>query len=268
MADSKTDSAGPLVRHALADGVATLTFARSRVGNAMDMAFMDAFHDAVSAAVGDPATRAILIEAEGRHFCVGGDVKDFSGEGDPGAYMAALAGRLHDSIKLLATHAAPVVVAVQGVAAGAGLSLVAGADVVLAGRSSSFLMAYSALGLTADGGATWLLPRTIGLRRTQEMAFTGRRLNAEEAERLGLVTRILKDHLVAAEARVVAGRIAQGPTASFGAVKALLARQGGTTLADQLDAERAAIARARESADAREGIAAFGARRPPRFIGR
>lgn len=258
----------PLVRHDVDAGVATLTLARPKAGNAMNMDFMDALHEAVTAVVGDPGTRAILIEAEGDHFCVGGDVKDFADETDSGRYMADLAGRLHVSIRLLAAHPAPVVAAVRGVAAGAGLSLVAGADVAIAGRSANFLMAYGALGLTADGGASWSLPRTIGLRRTQEMAFLGRRLTAEEAERSGLVTRVVKDHRVTAEARDAARRIADGPTAAFGAVKALLARSGGATLSDQLDAECAAIAAARVGDDAREGVAAFMTRRKPRFTGR
>lgn len=257
-----------LVRHAITDGVATLTLARPQARNAMNGAFMEAFHAATLAVVEDPRTRAILIEAEGQHFSVGGDVRDFAQEEGAGAFMTALADRLHDTIKLLAAHPAPVVVAVQGVAAGAGLSLVAGADIVVAGRSASFLMAYGALGLTADGGATWFLPRVIGPRRTQELAFTGRRLTAEEAEAWGLVTRLVDDDQLAVEARGVAARIAQGPTAAYGAVKSLLAAQGVAGLESHLDAERDAIAAARETADGREGVAAFVEKRAPIFQGR
>lgn len=262
------EAAPALVRHAVVDGVATITLARPQAGNAMSLAFMEALYEAVSAVTTDPETRAILIEAEGRHFCVGGDVRDFSDDADPGAYMSVLADRLHDSIKRLASHRAPVVVAVQGAAAGAGLSLVAGADIAVAGRTATFVMAYGALGLTADAGATWFLPRVIGLRLTQEMAFTGRRLNADEAERFGLVTRVVKDHRIAQEARDIAAGIARGPTAAFGSVKQLLATQSGVDLATQLDRERNIIADARTTADAREGVAAFLERRPPSFFGR
>lgn len=258
----------PPVRHEITGGVAVITLARPQSRNAMDAAFMEAFLEAVLAVARAPATRAILIEAEGAHFCVGGDVRDFESEEDPGAYMAGLAGRLHDTVALLAAQPAPVVVAVQGVAAGAGLSLVAGADVAIAGRSSSFLAAYGALGLTADGGATWFLPRVIGLRLTQEMIYCGRRLTAEEAVRHGLVTRMVKDHRVSSEARTVAARIAQGPTGAYGAVKHLLARQGAASLEQQLDEERDAIAAARMSLDGSEGVAAFVERRPARFLGR
>ena len=257
-----------LVRHSLRGGVATLTLARPEAGNAMSLALMDALRDAAAAVAQDRRTRAVLIEGEGRNFCVGGDIRSFGADSDAGEFMFRLAGRLHEAVRLLAEQPAPVVVAVQGAAAGAGMSLVAGADVAIAARSATFTLAYAGIGLTADGGASWLLPRTIGLRRTQELAFTGRRLDADEAERYGLVTRVVDDAALAGDARVTAERIAEGPTVAFGRVKALLAAQGAATLAAQLDAELDAITAARETDDAREGVAAFLARRPPRFTGR
>ncbi len=256
------------IRLAIDADVATITLARPEAGNAMGMAFMEAFHDAAAAIADDPAIRAILIESEGRHFCVGGDLKDF-GDADPhGSYMRRLAGRLHEGLKLLFCQPAPIVVAVRGAAAGAGLSLVALADIAIAAPSASFVMAYAGIGLTADGGATWLLPRVIGLRCTQEMAFTGRRLNADEAARVGLVTRVVKDSEIADEARAIAQAIAVGPTRAFGAVRSLLAAQGGAGFVDHLDAELEAIASTRGGGDAHEGIAAFLERRPPTFTGR
>ncbi len=258
----------PLVRHSFDGGVATITLARPEAGNAMSMELMDALFEAASSVAGDTRTRAILLESEGRNFCVGGDIRSFSADENAGEFMTRLAGRLHQSVRLLAEHLAPVVVAAQGAAAGAGLSLVAGADVVLAGRSASFSMAYAGIGLTADGGASWLLPRVIGLRRTQELAFTGRRLTADEAERYGLVTRVIEDADLASEARAAAMRIATGPTMAFGRLKALLATQALTTLPQQLDAELEAVAAARTSVDAQEGVTAFLARRLPHFVGR
>lgn len=257
-----------LVRLSFEIGVANVTLARPDAGNAMSMELMDALYEAVSAATADPRTRAILLQGEGRNFCVGGDIRSFGADEDPGAFMGRLAERLHQSVRLLAESPAPVVVAAQGAAAGAGLSLVAGADLAIAARSATFSMAYAGIGLTADGGATWLLPRVIGLRRTQELAFTGRRLTAEDAERYGLITWVVDDATLADEARAMAMRIAAGPTAAFGEVKSLLAAQGGATLPHQLDAELTAITAARSSIDAREGIAAFLARRLPIFVGR
>ena len=258
----------PLVRYTRDGGLALVTLARPGAGNAMSMELMDALYDAVAAATGEPQTRAILLQGEGRNFCVGGDIRSFGAEEDAGTFMTRLAGRLHQAVALLAAHRAPVVVAAQGASAGAGLSLVAGADLALAACSATFTMAYAGIGLTADGGASWLLPRVIGLRRTQELAFTGRRLNAEEAERYGLITGVVEDHALISQARAVAERIADGPTVAFGHVKALLADQGRATLPQQLDAELDAITAARVTDDAREGVAAFLARRPPRFTGR
>ena len=229
---------------------------------------MDAFHDTAAVIAADASVRAVLIEAEGRHFCVGGDLKDFGGDDPDGSYMRRLAGRLHEGLKLLAAQRAPIIVAVQGAAAGAGLSVVALADIAIASHSASFVMAYAGIGLTADGGATWLLPRVIGIRRTQEMAFTGRRLNADEAERYGLVTRVVGDASLADQARLVARTVAAGPTATFGAVRRLLATQGSSAFDNHLDAELDAIAKARGSADGHEGVAAFLERRTPRYVGR
>lgn len=248
--------------------LATITLARPEAGNAMTSDFIDAFASVAQAAADDPAVRAVLIEAQGKNFCVGGDIRAMASEADPAEFIQTLARRLHDGVMSLARLPAPVVVAVQGAAAGAGLSLVAGGDVVIGARSSSYSMAYTGIGLTADGGATWLLPRLIGLRRTQELAYLGRRLNAEEAERHGLITRIVEDEALADEARAVARRLAAGPTQAFAGVKRLLAEAHGAGLGAQLDAEAEAIGAAMATEDARCAIGAFLARETPSFTGR
>lgn len=258
---------GPPITLSIADGVAIITLTRPGAGNAMDMAFMDTLCDVAGAITAHTGVRAILIQAEGRNFCVGGDVQDFGRDDQDGAYMRRLVGRLHAALKRLAAHRAPIIVAVQGAAAGAGLSLVALADVAIAARSARFVAAYPGIGLTADGGATWLLPRVIGLRRTQEMFFIGRSLDAMEAERDGLVGRVVDDDLLHGEACAIAARIAAGPTAAFGAIRRLL-EPAGRTFAEHLDAELEAIVTARVSQDGREGIAAFLERRSPVFAGR
>ncbi len=257
-----------LVTGTIAGGVATITLARPQASNAMSWELVDDFATVAARCAADPATRAFLIRGEGKNFCVGGDIRAFAEEADAAAFIGRLATRLHEGLLVLAAHMAPVVIAAQGAAAGAGLSLVAGGDIVLAARSASFSMAYGGIGLTADGGATWLLPRVIGLRRTQELAYLGRRLTAEEAERYGLVTRLVDDEALQDEAAAVAARIAAGPTAAFGGVKRLLAQSSAAAFRDQLDAEAAAIENAMRSADGAEGMAAFLGRRPPVFSGR
>ncbi len=258
----------PLVRHSLEDGIAEITLDRPEAGNAMNLALMEALDQAAEAVTGDARTRAILLRGEGRNFCVGGDIKSFALPEGAGEVIGQLAEPLHRAVLRLAAHPAPVIVAAQGASAGAGLSLVAGGDLVIAARSATFTMAYAKIGLTADGGATWFLPRVIGLRRAQELAFTGRQLSAVEAEQFGLVTRVVDDQALIAEAKALAAQIAAGPTAAFGAVKKLLASQGDATLAAQLKAESEQLVNARERPDGQEGVDAFLGRRPPRFTGR
>ena len=250
------------------DSVATLTLSRPDAGNAMDWALVDAFSSACATIRGDASVRAVLIRGEGKNFCVGGDLKVFASESDPGGFLGRLARRLHDGVEILAGLPAPVIVAVQGAAAGAGLSLVAGGDLVLATRSSSYAMAYTGVGLVADGGATYWLPRVIGLRRAQEMAYAQRRLTAEEALAFGLVTRLVDDDALQAEAASLARQVAQGPTFAYGRLKGLYAGAYAADLSGQLEAEAAAIAEAMATEDAKGAVAAFLERRKPQFAGR
>ncbi len=205
---------------------------------------------------------------EGRNFCVGGDIRSFAREAGAAAIMRELAATLHRAVARLADQPAPVVVAAQGACAGAGLSLVAGADIAIAAQGASFSMAYASLGLTADGGASWFLPRLIGLRRTQALALSARRLCATEAEQWGLVTRVVDDEALMGEARAEAARLAEGPTGAYGAIRRLLGRQWGATLDEQLDAELEAIVEARGRPDGQAGVGAFLMRERPRFTGR
>lgn len=256
-----------LVLGRIQEGVAVVTLNRPEASNAFNMALGDALAETVERLAKDPATRAWLIRAEGKNFCVGGDINDFVGADNPSAMIGKMARRLHDSLRILHDHRAPVVMAVQGAAAGAGFSMVAGADIAIAARSSSYLWAYAAIGLTCDGGATWTLPRSVGLRRAQELAYTGRRLNAEEAADIGLVTRVVEDDALDAEAMATARTIADGPTAAFGAVKKLFASSMRNDYATQLEAEAVAISAALAGSDALNAVAAFLERRKPVFTG-
>ncbi|MET0138342.1 MAG: enoyl-CoA hydratase-related protein [Sphingobium sp.] len=257
-----------LVKLHVENGLARITLSRPEAGNAMSWDFIADLANASEQAADDPSVRAVLITAEGTNFCVGGDIKAFASEADPGDFIERLAGRLHQGIARLAAMDAPVVVAVQGAAAGAGFSLAAAGDIVLAGESSSFTLAYTALGLTSDGGATWTLPRLVGLRLTQELIYLNRRLSADEAQRYGLVTRVVADDAVEAEALAVATTLAQGPTRTFGAIKRLLHDSSAATLPEQLDAEAKAIGNALRTEDAQGAVKAFIAREKPVFSNR
>ena len=256
-----------LVQLTRTEGLAHIVLARPEAGNAMSWDLIDQFAGACAEASADPTVRAVLITAQGKNFCVGGDIRSFAGEADPGAFIEKLATRLHEGIKALAASDAPLIVGVRGAAAGAGFSLAAAGDLVIAGAGASFTLAYSGIGLTSDGGATWSLPRLIGLRRTQELAFLNRRLTATEAEKWGLITRVVDDEAVEDEALALARQIAAGPTRAFGALKRLLGQSYAAPFAAQLDAEAQAIGTALRTRDAQGAVQAFLAREKPVFTG-
>jgi 2-(1,2-epoxy-1,2-dihydrophenyl)acetyl-CoA isomerase len=158
-------------------------------------------------------------------------------------------------------------VAVNGAAAGAGFSMAASGDLVLAARSAKFSMAYTAAGLVPDGSASWYLPRIVGVRRAQELMLTNRRLSAEEAMDWGIVTRVVDDESLADEAAALATQIAAGPTIAYGSVKRLLAASLQNPLEAQLELESQAISEAAVTQDGREGVAAFFAKRAATFGG-
>jgi 2-(1,2-epoxy-1,2-dihydrophenyl)acetyl-CoA isomerase len=250
------------------DGVATLTLARPDAGNSIDLQLAKDLNEVTLAWSVDQRVRAVLITGEGKNFCVGGDLRSFAQRDDLPAHLTDVTTYLHAANSRLMRLDAPVVAAVQGSAAGAGMSLAASADLVLAGASSRYVMAYTAIGLTPDGSATWSLPRIMGLRRSLELALTNRSLTADEAVAEGIATRVVADDELAEEAFTLARTLAAGPTGAFGAAKRLLRESLGNDLEAQLALETRSIAVAAGSADATEGIAAFLEKRPPTFTGR
>jgi 2-(1,2-epoxy-1,2-dihydrophenyl)acetyl-CoA isomerase len=159
------------------------------------------------------------------------------------------------------------VAAVNGPAAGAGMSLVCMTDIALAAESAFFSMAYTAAGLAPDGSSTFFLPRMVGIRRAKELMLTNRRLSAAEAHELGIVERVIPDDTLMAEAEKLARALVSGPTLAFGAVKKLLLASQNAQLEDQLDAETSAITSMTRTSDGREGVAAFREKRKPSFKG-
>lgn len=258
-----TGTAPTVVRTQRPDpGVVEVVLAAGDRGNAIDLAWCDAFDDAL-ATIG-PDDRVVLVHAEGRNFCVGGDVATFVGD-DPGAQVRTLADRVHDTIRRLDAVPLPVVVAVQGWAAGAGFSLALAGDLVVFGASARAKTAYRAIGLTGDGGLTWQLPRKVGHGTALDLLLSDRVLDADAALHLGVATRVAADADLLDAARELARTVAAGPRDAAIAVKQLVRAAPTSTLTDQLDAETDAIAAAADHPDGREGVAAFLERRPPRF---
>jgi len=216
----------------------------------------------------DPAIRAVLLRSEGKLFCAGGDIGGFSGAGDKMSdLISEETAYLHAAVARFARMDKPLVTAVQGFAAGAGFSLAMLADIVLAGEAAQFTLAYTGIGLTPDGGASWLLPRLVGLRKAQELILTNARLSAEEALEIGLVTQVVANAELDAAARAWAVRLAAGPTKAFAHSRALLLSAFGKTLETHLEHEARGIVGCAAGADGREGIAAFLAKRKPDFGG-
>ena len=251
------------LRLAVGGGLAELTLARPDAANTVNLLLATELEAAVGKLAADPSVRAVLLQGEGRLFCGGGDLKSFAKEKDLPAHLEAVTRHLHAALLGIAGLDAPVVAAVQGSAAGAGL--VGAADLVVAAASATFVMAYTKVGLTPDGSSSWYLTRALGLRRALELTLTNRVLTAAEALDWGLVNRVVGDEELAAAARALAEQLAAGPTGAFGRAKRLLTAAARNDLAAQLALETATLCRSAASPEAEEGISAFLEKRSANF---
>ncbi|WP_439498726.1 enoyl-CoA hydratase/isomerase family protein [Bosea sp. (in: a-proteobacteria)] len=249
-------------------GVALLTLNRPEVLNAFDAAMAESFLARIEEIAARDDVRAILIRGEGRGFCAGGDVSQFTRGGDPGAAIEAIIQPLHAGLRRLDALKQPSVACLHGAVAGAGFSLALACDLAVAAENAKFTLAYARIGATPDGSGTWHLPRLVGLRKAKELALLAETIDAAEALRLGLVNRVVPADAVADEAQQLARRLAAGPTQAYGRIKALLGASGGNTLAEQLEAERDAFHGSTRTEDFREGVSAFLKKRPATFTGR
>jgi 2-(1,2-epoxy-1,2-dihydrophenyl)acetyl-CoA isomerase len=213
-----------------------------------------------------PDTRALLLTAEGPRFCVGGDVRAFAGADDPGAFVGALAHAWHAVVRALVYSPVPVVAAVHGSVAGAGVGLVGACDMVLCARSTRFTPAYNALGFSPDGGTSWALSRALGAPRALEVMLTNGTLTAAEAHEAGLVSRLVDDDLLRGEAVALAQRVAAGPVRAMVRTRSLVRRAAVTGLDEQLDEEARLVAESAADPEGREGVRAFVEKRPPDFL--
>lgn len=216
----------------------------------------------------DSTIRAVLITGAGTTFCAGGDLKSFAAQDDHLPYhLKEVTTYLHAAISRLTRMDPPMIAAVNGVAAGAGMSLVCACDIVLAAESARFTMAYTRVGLTPDGSATYFLPRIVGFKRALELTLTNRMLSAQEALDWGIVTRVVPDAELLTQANALASQLAAGPTKSLGTAKRLLHSGWNKTLETQMEHESQAIADMARTSDTHEGIAAFFEKRAPKFKG-
>jgi 2-(1,2-epoxy-1,2-dihydrophenyl)acetyl-CoA isomerase len=250
------------------DGLARLTLNRPKAANSFNIDLTREFLEVATICTDDSTIRAVLLTGAGRFFSAGGDLKNFAAAEDQVSKMVSeIADTLHAAIAKFARMNAPIVAAVNGPAAGAGMSLVCMTDIALAAESAFFTMAYTAAGLAPDGSSTYFLPRAVGIRRARELMLTNRRLSAAEAHELGIVERVVPDDTLMDEAEKLARALASGPTLAFGAVKKLLLASQSAQLEDQLDAETSAITSMTRTSDGREGVTAFREKRMPNYKG-
>lgn len=248
--------------------VAYLTLNRPDAANSIDAPLARAFLEAVETLDGDRSVRVLVLEGAGRMFCAGGDLTSFAREGEgAAAYVEGLIGDLHAGLERLGSFHAPVIAAVHGAAAGAGLGLAMAADIVIADDSSRFVMAYTRAGLTPDGGTSWLLPRLVGLRRALELTLLNRTLDAAQALDLGLVTEVVPAAKLAERVDELAAQLAAGPTTAYAAARRLIRDSLGADYSRQLHDEAHAIVQSFSRQDGLEGVRAFSERRTPSFEG-
>jgi 2-(1,2-epoxy-1,2-dihydrophenyl)acetyl-CoA isomerase len=251
------------------DNVANLTLNRPDAANSINENMgKDLMHAALRCDE-DPEIRAVLISGAGKIFSGGGDLKDFISKGDQLPYhIKEITTYLHAAISRLTRMDAPVVAAVHGAVAGAGMSIAIACDIVVATETTRFMVAYTRAGLVPDGSSTYFLPRIVGLKRALELTLTNRMFSAQEALQWGLITRVVPDNELLAQARAIAVQLAAGPTRAYGKSKRLLHSGWMETLETQMENESQAIANSARTLDAREGITAFLEKRPPKYKGK
>ena len=250
--------------------IATLTLNRPAALNALDLSMMDALVAHVASVADDSTVRVVVLQGAGKHFMAGGDLKTFAARLDGDLRerqrdFQQIVDRLHAAIEHVQRMPQPVICALRGAVAGFGLSLAAASDLAVAADDAYFASAYRQIGLTPDGGGTWALPRIVGLRKALEIYLLSERFDAHEAQRIGLINRVVDGAVLDATVRAIASSIATGPSLALSRVKRLLRESSGRTLSEQLHAEAESFGRCAATDDFAEGIRAFLAKRPPRF---
>ncbi len=247
--------------------VATLTLDRPSALNALTVPVKVALREALESIAGDRSVRTVILTGAGRAFCAGQDLAERE-EPDAAPLDVELRERYNPIIRALRSMGQPVIAAVNGVAAGAGASMAFACDLRIASEEARFLLAFGRIGLVPDSGVTWFLPRLVGPAKAAELALVGDPVDAAEALRLGLVSKVVPGDQLMTEARALADRLAEGAPLALSLTKGALERSLTIDLDEALDGEAKLQGIAGASADHAEGLAAFREKRPPRFSGR
>jgi 2-(1,2-epoxy-1,2-dihydrophenyl)acetyl-CoA isomerase len=250
------------------EGYVCITLNRPDRLNAFTAQMHDELRDAVSQVEQDPSVRALIFTGAGRGFCAGQDLNDRKAAGADLDLGKTLDTNYNPMVRRLRKLPIPVISAINGVAAGAGANFALAGDLILAGRSAQFIQAFCRIGLVPDCGGTFFLPRLVGEAKAKALAITGEPLDAETAERWGLVWKVLDDEALMPEAHALAAHLATQPTRALAAMKSLLQESLENSLDQQLDRERDVQRELGRSSDFREGVMAFLQKRKPVFTGK
>jgi len=249
--------------------VAVVTLNHPEALNAASVKMLKGLTAALDHVERDGSFRAIVMTGEGRGFCSGANLTEIPEEQQSAAGVgSALETAYHPFLRRLRDLKMPFVTAVNGAAAGVGMSIALMGDIILAGRSAYFLQAFARIGLVPDGGSTWLLPRLVGLARARELSMLAEKLPAEKALDWGLINQVHDDAALMEAALKLAQRLADGPTQSLGMIRRLYWDSPHNSYEVQIDAERQAQGRAGRTADFVEGVTAFAQKRPAKFTGK
>ncbi len=253
------------------DNIALLTLNHPEALNAVSMTMLRELGEVIDE-IADPAhgARCLVMTGAGRGFCAGANLTDSSVDRSTGRRDAgeALEKFYHPFLMKLRAIKMPFITAVNGPAAGVGMSFALMGDIVLAARSAYFLQAFRRIGLIPDGGSTYLLPRLVGMRRAMELAMLGEKLPAEKAYEWGMVTRLCDDDTLMDEAMTLAKELASGPTVALGLIRHAFRESLDNTYEEQLHVERMCQREAGYTEDFKEGVQAFVEKRPARFTGK
>ena len=253
----------------IADAIATITLNRPDDANALNARMAAELLEVSIRCATDTGVRAVLVTATGKMFCAGGDLKEMQAQGDARpAHLTRMATDLHGALTRFSHMDAPVIMAINGTAAGAGFSIALSGDYVFAADKAKFISAYTASGLTPDGSSTYFLAKHVGLLRAKELLFTNRLLSAEEACAWGMVNRVVPAADLMAEAGKLAASFASGPTKAFGGLKQLLQTAYADTFETQLDRETRSIAGMMRTHDGPHGLESFLNKKAPEFQGK
>lgn len=250
-------------------GVRTFTLNRPEAFNSLTVELKDALRDALTETAADPAIRAVVLTGAGKAFCAGQDLKEHVAalRSDDPAPFKTVADHYNPIVRAITSMPKPVIAAINGMAAGAGASFAYACDLRVMSRSAKFLMAFATIGLTVDSGASWTLPRLIGYGRAMELMLLAKPVTAEQALSIGMATEIVDDGAALSAAQALASRMAAGPTTGYAKIKEALLTAAGADLEKALATEEAAQSQLGATADHREAVDAFVAKRTPSFTG-